>query len=141
MEIQCSDCAGFLASDPQIAKNQRKIIWVVGFNLMMMIGEVFVGYSAGSMSLVAEGWHMGSHVGALTITLIAYRLSQSPSMEKRLSFGAGKAIPLGGYTSAVILGLVALLIFVESAQRLFSPVAIQFNEALLVAVQQILSAL
>jgi cation diffusion facilitator family transporter len=94
---------------------------------------VLLGYQAGSMSLVAEGWHMGSHVGALSITLFAYWLAKSPAIEKRLSFGAGKMIPLGGYTSAVILGLVALFVLIESGERLFSPVVIHFNEALIVA--------
>jgi cation diffusion facilitator family transporter len=134
MEIQCQDCTGFLAADSQLAKNQRKMKWVVAFNLIMMVCEIWVGYTAGSMSLVAEGWHMGSHVGALSIALIAYALAKSPRIEKRLSFGAGKMIPLGGYTSAVILGLVALLVFIESVARLFSPVTIHFNEALLIAV-------
>ncbi len=107
--------------------------WVVAISSMMMIGEVLAGYLSGSMSLVAEGWHMGSHVGALSITLAAYWLATSPSVEKRLSFGAGKLIPLGGYTSALVLGLVAILVFAESIERLFSPVSIKFDNALLVA--------
>src|SRR5580704_15891640 len=122
MEIRCAECASYLADDIQISKNHAKIKWVVAINLIMMIGEVFVGYAAGSMSLVAEGWHMGSHVGALSITLLAYWLAKSPTIEKKLSFGAGKMIPLGGYTSAIILGLVALLVLIESVERLFSPV-------------------
>lgn len=133
MEIQCAECATYLTGDAQISKNQLKIKWVVAFNALMMLGEVFVGYTSGSMSLVAEGWHMGSHVGALTITLIAYRLAKSARVERHLSFGAGKFIPLGGYTSAVALGIVALIIIVESVERLFSPVEILFNEALVIA--------
>ena len=89
MEIQCQDCATYLANDSQLAKNQQKIKWVVVFSLIMMITEVVGGYMAGSMSLVAEGWHMGSHLGALTITLFAYWLAKLPSIEKKLSFGAG----------------------------------------------------
>ncbi|PWU10747.1 MAG: cation transporter [Verrucomicrobia bacterium] len=134
MEIRCQDCASYLTNDVQLAKNQRKIRWVVAFSLIMMIGEISIGYAAGSMSLVAEGWHMGSHVGALTITLFAYWLAKLPSIGKKLSFGAGKLIPLGGYTSAIILGVVAVLVLIESVERLFDPVAIRFDEALLVAV-------
>jgi len=145
MEMNCQDCAGILASDRQILKNQRRIKWVVAFSLVMMIGEVAVGIIAGSMSLVAEGWHMGAHVGALLITLLAYWLAKHPAIEKKLSFGAGKFIPLGGYTSAIVLGIVALLVFAESVERLISPIAISFNEALWVAalglVVNIISAL
>jgi cation diffusion facilitator family transporter len=133
MEVHCQACAGYLASDSQIAKNQRKIKWVVGISLITMIGEVWVGYRSGSMSLVAEGWHMGSHVGALSITLLAYWLAHSPIFSKKLSFGPGKLFPLGGYTSAVILGLVALFILIESVGRFFSPVVIEFDQALAVA--------
>ena len=133
MEIQCLDCANYLANDNQLTKNQRKIKWVVSFSVLMMVGEVFLGYSTGSMALVAEGWHMGSHVGALSIALIAYHLAKSPRLDRRLSFGAGKLIPLGGYTSAIILGIVALFVFIESVGRLFVPVNIQFNEAIFVA--------
>lgn len=133
MEIRCPECTSYLANDLQIGKNQGKIKWVVLINVLMMICEVVMGYYSGSMSLVAEGWHMGSHVGALTITLLAYRLAKSPGVAQRLSFGGGKLIPLGGYTSAIILGIIALLVLIESAERLFSPTHIQFNEALLIA--------
>ena len=133
MEIRCPECTSYLANDLQIGENQGKIKWVVLINALMMICEVVMGYYSGSMSLVAEGWHMGSHVGALTITLLAYRLAKSPEVAQRLSFGGGKLIPLGGYTSAIILDIVALLVLTESTQRLFSPAHIQFNEALLVA--------
>src|SRR5438309_1512760 len=133
MEVSCPECLSYLVTDSQITKNQRRIKWVVAFSLIMMVGEIGIGFSAGSMSLVAEGWHMGSHVGALTITLIAYWLAKRPAIERKLSFGAGKFIPLGGYTSAVALGLVSLFILIESVERLFSPVSIQFDEAILVA--------
>lgn len=133
MEVQCADCVGYLAADRQLETNQRKMLWVVGFSFAMMVSEVLIGYRTGSMSLVAEGWHMGSHVGALSISLVAYWLAKSPAVERHLSFGPGKLIPLGGYSSALILGMIALLILIESIERLFSPVTIEFNEALWVA--------
>jgi cation diffusion facilitator family transporter len=133
MELRCPECASYLANDLQIGKNQGKIRWVVAFNLAMMVGEIATGYLTGSMALVAEGWHMGSHVGALSITLLAYRLAKSPKLSQQLSFGAGKLIPLGGYTSAVILAIVALFVLIESVGRLFSPVSIAFDEAIEIA--------
>ena len=133
MEIRCSECESYLANDVQIGKNQGKIKWAVLINAIMMIAEVAMGYVSGSMALVAEGWHMGSHVAALTITLFVYRLAKSPRFSQNLSFGAGKLIPLGGYSSAMILSVVALFITIESVERLVSPVHINFNEALLVA--------
>ena len=133
MEIRCPECASYLANDVQIGKNQGKIGLVVAFSIAVMMVEVFTGYYSGSMSLLAEGWHMGSHVGALSITLLAYRLAKSAKFGQKLSFGAGKLIPLGGYTSAVILAVVAVLILVESLGRLLSPVSINFDEAIGIA--------
>ncbi len=133
MEIRCPECASYLANDVQIGKNQGKIGLMVAFNGAMMLGEIVTGHYSGSMALTAEGWHMGSHVGALSITLLAYKLAKSHRLGQKLSFGAGKLIPLGGYTSAIVLGLIALLVVFESVERLFSPVPIAFNEAILVA--------
>jgi len=132
-KILCQECEGYLANDIQIGENQGKIKWVVLINAIMMIVEVIMGYTSGSMALVAEGWHMGSHVVALTITLLVYRLAKSPRVNQHLSFGAGKFIPLGGYSSALVLSVIAILVAIESAERLFSPVKIEFTEALIVA--------
>jgi len=100
----------------------------------MMAVEIAAGYMTSSMALLADGWHMASHAGALTISLVAYKLAKSGHLSQKFSFGAGKFIPLGGYTSAIVLALVAVLMIVSSTSRLFSPVQIQFNEAIIVAV-------
>ncbi len=134
MKFECSECVDYLAQDRQLQANQSKIKWLVGFTLGLMVLEISVGYRAGSMSLVAEGWHMGSHVGALAISWLAYRLSKSSKFCRGLSFGPGKLIPLGGYTSAIVLSIVALWLTVESFSRLFEPVAIHFDEAIVVAI-------
>ncbi|GGA91931.1 transporter [Agarivorans gilvus] len=88
----------------------------------------------GSMALLADGWHMGTHAAAFCITLFAYRYSQKHANNDRFSFGTGKVSVLGGYTSAIALGLVALVMLVESAHRLFNPQLIQFDQAILVAI-------
>ena len=98
-----------------------------------MIAEITAGYLTGSMAVVADGFHMASHAGALLIALLAYQIARSQKMSRKFSFGAGKMIPLGGYTSAVILGIVAVLIFTESVERFFSPEQIRYNEAIGIA--------
>jgi cation diffusion facilitator family transporter len=124
----------YLSNDEKIRENEKKTTIVVILTAIMMIIEVSAGYITGSMALLADGWHMASHAGALTIALIAYRLAKNNRLTKNFSFGAGKFIPLGGYTSAIVLALIAILMAVESGQRIFNPVNIQFSEAILVAV-------
>ena len=112
MEILCQECIGYIADDKLIERNHRKTQWVVLLTAATMVLEVTMGYISGSMALVADGWHMASHAGALLIALFAYKLARSQRMSRHFSFGAGKLIPLGGYTSAVILAVVALLILI-----------------------------
>jgi cation diffusion facilitator family transporter len=108
--------------------------WVLIFTFLMMFVEIIVGSMSRSMALLADGWHMASHAGALFVTWLAYRLSRSPSLNRKLSFGAGKLIPLGGYTSALFLGLIAVWMGVESVVRLKNPQPIQYGEAIEVAI-------
>lgn len=117
----------------QIERNQRKTLAVVILTAVMMVVELLFGYLTSSMSLLADGWHMASHTGALLITYLAYMLAKSPTLGRRFSFGTGKFIPLGGYTSAVSLAIVAVLMAVESFARFLSPQAVQFDEAILVS--------
>lgn len=124
----------YLLDDETIGKNEKKTLLVVILTSIMMVVEIISGYLTGSMALLADGWHMASHAGALSISLIAYRLAKSGRMNEMFSFGAGKFIPLGGYTSAVTLALIAILMAFESVQRLISPQSIRFNEAITVAV-------
>jgi cation diffusion facilitator family transporter len=124
----------YLLNDEVISHNERRTLIVVLLTAGMMVVEIVAGYMTSSMALLADGWHMASHAGALTISFIAYKLAKSGRLNQKFSFGAGKFIPLGGYTSAIILALVAVLMILSSFQRLFAPVAIHFNEATAVAV-------
>ena len=111
-------------------RNTRRVIVLT---LSMMIIEITAGYLFGSMALLADGWHMGTHAVALGITAFAYYYARRHSDNPNYSFGTGKVAVLGGFTSAVVLGVIALMIGVESIQRLISPQPIRFNEAIAVA--------
>jgi cation diffusion facilitator family transporter len=113
--------------------SERRTFQVVALTLIMMFIEITAGILYGSMALLADGWHMGTHAGAIGITLFAYRYARKHAGSGRYTFGTGKVGVLGGYTSAVILAVVALLLAAESVRRIFLPVAIRFNEAILVA--------
>jgi len=112
-------------------RNTRRVIFLT---LMMMIIEISAGYLFGSMALLADGWHMGTHAAALGITAFAYYYARRKSSDPNYSFGTGKVGVLGGFASAVLLAVIALLIGVESFSRLINPSPIQFNEAIAVAV-------
>lgn len=120
-------------TNDKIAKNQRRTLGVVILSFTMMIIEIVAGHLTGSMALLADGYHMASHVGALGISYYVYRLSQSKSLQARLNFGTGKLLSLGGYSSALALGLMAIWMIVESIERFFNPETIHFTEALWVA--------
>ena len=111
-------------------RNTRRVIILT---LSMMVIEILAGYIFGSMALLADGWHMGTHAVALSITAFAYYYARKHSDNPNYSFGTGKVGVLGGFTSAVVLAVIALLIGVESIQRLVSPQPIRFNEAIVVA--------
>lgn len=124
----------FVADDPHLKGNERRTLLVVVLTAATMIIEIVAGHLTGSMALLADGWHMASHAAALFISYVTYRLAQSTSAHQRFTFGTGKFIPLGGYTSALLLGGIALLMIVESIERLRMPVEINFNEAIFVAI-------
>ncbi len=124
----------YLLNDEQIHRNEKRTLFVVFLTTTMMLVEIVYGYLTSSMALLADGWHMASHAGALTISLAAYKLAKSERLNRKFSFGAGKFIPLGGYTSAIVLGLIALLMAYYSIERLVHPVPIRFDEAIAVAV-------
>jgi cation diffusion facilitator family transporter len=100
----------------------------------MMTIEIAAGYIFGSMALLADGWHMGTHAIALSITAFAYFFARKHSDNPNYSFGTGKVGVLGGFASAVVLAVIALLVGVESFQRLITPKTILFNQAIAVAV-------
>ncbi|WP_065258441.1 CDF family Co(II)/Ni(II) efflux transporter DmeF [Pseudomonas bananamidigenes] len=114
--------------------NARRTLWVVVLTFVMMIGEIAAGYLTGSMALLADGFHMATHAGALGIAAAAYRFARRNADNRRFSFGTGKVGDLAGFASAMVLGLVSLGIAGESVFRLFEPTSVAFGEATLIAV-------
>ncbi len=112
-------------------RSTRRVMWLT---VGMMVVEIAGGTVFGSMALLADGWHMGTHAVALGIAAAAYRYARRHADSPHFSFGTGKVGELGGFASAVVLAVVALLMAVESIQRLIAPAAIHFNEAVAVAV-------
>jgi cation diffusion facilitator family transporter len=115
-------------------KGEKRTLYVLILTVVTMVVEIAAGTMFGSMALLADGWHMGTHAAAFCITLFAYRYAKQNVHSDRFSFGTGKVSVLGGFTSAIALGIVALMMMVESLHRLFNPESIQFNEAIMVAV-------
>lgn len=115
-------------------QGERRTYKVILLTAITMVVEIVAGIGFGSMALLADGWHMGTHVAAFGITIFAYRYARRHANSGRYTFGTGKVSVLGGFASAVALAVVALVMIVESVTRLFSPHTIQFNEAIVVAV-------
>ena len=115
-------------------ENARRTLWVVMLTVVMMVAEIAAGYLTGSMALLADGFHMATHAGALGIAAAAYAYAKRHARSPRYSFGTGKVGDLGGFASALILALVALGIGVESVIRLLKPTEVQFGTATLIAV-------
>ena len=115
-------------------RNERRTRLVILLTAVMMIVEVAAGIIFGSMALLADGWHMASHAAALSITALGYWLARRHADDARFSFGTGKVSEIAGFTSALLLAFVVLLMGYESFKRLISPVEIAFNQAILVAV-------
>jgi cation diffusion facilitator family transporter len=114
--------------------NKSKIKIVFWLTTVIMVLEIVAGTWTGSMALLADGWHMGTHSAAFLITIFAYSYAKKHADNKIFSFGTGKVNSLGGFASAIALAIVALMMIIESAQRLIDPQAIHFNEAIVVAV-------
>ena len=115
-------------------QGERRTRWVVALTVTMMVIEIVAGTVYGSMALLADGWHMGTHAAALGVAVFAYVYARRHAADPRYSFGTGKVGALAGFGSAVGLAVVALFVFIESAVRLNAPVTIRFNEAIAVAV-------
>ncbi len=99
----------------------------------MMVVEIVAGTAYGSMALLADGWHMATHVAAFGVALFAYRYARGHARNPRFTFGTGKVSVLGGFASAVALAVVALIMALESLGRLWRPEAISFDQAIGVA--------
>jgi len=114
-------------------KGEHRTRLVLIMTAITMVVEIVAGGLFGSMALLADGWHMGTHVAAFMIALFAYRHARLNVDNPEYSFGTGKVSVLGGYSSAVALAVVALVMLLESLQRIISPHDIHFNEAIIVA--------
>ena len=114
-------------------KGERRTKYVLILTAITMIVEIIAGSVFGSMALLADGWHMGTHVAAFMITIFAYRYARKHADNPAYAFGTGKVSVLGGFASAVALAVVALVMLIESMQRIIDPHTIQFNEAIAVA--------
>src|SRR6267143_2180441 len=118
---------------PDFSRAERRTRIVIGITALMMVLEITVGLMSHSMALLADGWHMSTHVIAFLITAMAYYFARTQAGNARFSFGTGKIGVLGGFTSAVVLSIVAFLMAGESVHRLFAPLEIHFNEAIGIA--------
>lgn len=117
--------------DNQHRTNKVKIVfWLT---TVVMVLEITAGYWSGSMALLADGWHMGTHSAAFAIAIFAYWYAKKHASNQEFSFGTGKVTYLGGFASAIALAIIALMMAIESVVRLIEPQAIHFNEAIIVA--------
>jgi cation diffusion facilitator family transporter len=115
-------------------QNERRTWMVIGLCSIMMIAEIVGGILFGSIALVADGLHMSTHASALLLAALAYSYARRYANDQRFSFGTGKLGDLAGFTSAVVLAMIALLIGYEAISRLIWPVPISFDEAIPIAV-------
>jgi len=115
-------------------QNAKRTIWVVWLTAVTMVVEIVFGWITGSMALLADGFHMATHAGALAVAAAAYGYARRHARNPRYTFGTGKVGDLSGFASALLLGVTALFIAVESGMRLFEPTHVAFGEATLVAI-------
>lgn len=121
-------------SQKQVKSGETRTIIVVAMTAVMMAIEIVAGILFGSIALLADGLHMASHTIALAISVYAYVYARRHANDRGFSFGTGKVNALGGFTGAVLLAVFALMMAWESLERLFNPVEIAFNQAILVAI-------
>jgi cation diffusion facilitator family transporter len=113
---------------------ERRTLAVVAITALMMVGELIVGHITSSTALKADGWHMGTHVGALGFTLVAYWYARRHAGNDAFSFGTGKVYALAGFTSGVLLVLVSIWLFKEGIERLIERGDVDYRDALPVAI-------
>ncbi len=107
---------------------------VVLLTAVTMVGEIAAGWLTNSMALLADGWHMGTHVAALGVTAFAYWYARRHAADPRFAFGTWKVGVLAGFASAIILGLIALYMAYESVVRMMQPLPIRYDQAIVVAI-------
>ena len=115
-------------------KSERRTWAVIWLCAAMMAAEIVGGWLFGSIALIADGLHMSTHAGALLLAALAYTFARRYAQDPRFTFGTGKFGDLAGFSSALILTMIALLIGYEAVSRLYSPVPIHFAEAIPIAV-------
>ena len=112
---------------------ERRTLIVVIITLITMAAEIIFGWLTHSMALFADGWHMGTHAFALGISLLVYIMARKLAEDGSFAFGAWKIEVLGAYSSAIVLGLVGLIMILTSVERILHPLAIQYDQALFIA--------
>ncbi len=112
---------------------EKRTFIVVIITFVTMIAEILFGLISNSMALLADGWHMGTHAFALGLSLIAYVSARKFAKDQSFTFGTWKIEILGAYTSAIVLGIVGLIMIFSSVQRIINPLTIHYNQALFVA--------
>src|SRR6202166_1376318 len=115
-------------------KNERKTWAVIVLCSIMMLVEIVGGSLFGSLALIADGLHMSTHASAMLIAALAYTFARKHARDRRFVFGTGKLGDLAGFTSAIILAMIALLIGYEAVSRFLAPVPIHFAEAIPIAI-------
>ena len=121
----------FLGHGHSRAETRAK--WAAIVTAIFMVVEIICGFAYHSMALLADGAHMATHVGALGLAAGAYWLARRHSGSGRFTFGSGKFGDLAAFSSAIILGITAVAVAVESVQRIVAPAAVQYGDALLIA--------
>ena len=119
---------------PDHEKAERRTWAVIALCTVMMVAEIVGGAMFGSLALIADGLHMSTHAGALLLAALAYTYARKYAGDRNFTFGTGKFGDLAGYSSAIVLAMIALLIGYEAVSRFLNPVAISFEEAIPIAV-------
>lgn len=135
MHIHCMDRYHHSHGDAGNTQSaERRVRLVLAVNLVCMIAEIVAGWVYGSLALLADGWHMASHAGALGISLFAYGFARRHADDPAFTFGTGKVGALAGFAGAVVLVMVAILMIWDAVERLINPVPVSYAEAMAVAV-------
>lgn len=117
--------------DARAERNTKRVVFITA---AMMIVEIVGGYWLNSMALLADGWHMSSHALAMGLSVMAYALARRYASDRRFAFGTWKIEILGGFSSALLLAVVAALMMIQSLERLYTPTGIHYDEAIPIAV-------
>src|SRR5450631_2390328 len=131
--IQSSAAHDHVFLGPDHDKAERRTWAVIALCSVMMVAEIVGGALFGSLALIADGLHMSTHAGALLLAALAYTYARKYAHDRSFTFGTGKFGDLAGYSSAIVLAMIALLIGYEAVSRLLNPVTISFNEAIPIA--------